>query len=448
MTEQVSPRESINDHQRPMAENLEEWQAYWQTQGQAWRSEPEIDKKRQKRLEQLRAIEPQIEQNIYPFVGEKLSRADVEWLLATHEQGRGPVDWSDEEQRARTGLDLRGSDLSGLNLQHLPLARLQAGIYWYDSEHSLTPEHMRIGSANMAGVDLRETHLEGASLGYVNLRLAVLFSTRLEEANLTEAYLQESALYSTHLENANLTGAHLEGSYLFRAQLSGANLQEAFFDPATDLAGAVLSEKKERFISLAGVHWGGVDLSVINWSQVGYVGDEEQARQAKNGDGTLKDAETRLQEYRAAARANRQVAVALRDQGMSEEAMPFSYRAQKLQRSVYWRQRQTGRYLFSLFLDALAGYGYKPTRCFIAYACVILAFAAAYYLLGPASHIQLSPIEAVIFSMISFHGRGFAPSLSVGIGSPIAIMTAVEALVGIIIELTLIATLTQRLFSR
>ncbi len=448
MTEQVSRHEVANDHPRPGIDDRVEWQAYWQAQGQPWRREPEIDKKRQKQLDRMRAIEPQIEQNVYPFAGEKLTRADVEWLLATHEQGRGPIDWSDVQQRQRKGPDLRGADLSGLNLRYLPLARLQAGIYWYDSEQSLTPEHMRLGAANMQGVDLREAHLEGASLGHVNLRLAVLYFAKLEEADLRDAYLQESPMYSTNLENANLIGAHLEGAYLFRAQLNGANLQEVFFDPSTDLRGAVLGEKKHRFISLAGVHWGEVDLSVINWSQVGYLGDEELARQPKNADGIMKDAETRLQEYRAAVRANRQVAVALREQGMNEEAMPFAYRAQTLQRSVYWRERQIGRYLFSLFLDALAGYGYKPTRCFIAYACVILAFATAYYLLGPASHIQLSLIEAVVFSMISFHGRGFAPSISVGISSSIAILTAVEALVGIIIELTLIATLTQRLFSR
>jgi uncharacterized protein YjbI with pentapeptide repeats len=448
MTDQVSRQESTSDHQRPEIDDYAGWQTYWQAQEQSWRREPEIDKKRQKQLERMRAIEPQIEQNIYPFAGERLTRADIEWLLATHEQGRGPISWNDVQQRDRKGLDLRGADLSGLNLRHLPLARLQAGIYWYDSEHSLTPEHIRLGSVNMEGVDLREAHLEGASLGHANLRLAVFYFARLEEANLREAHLQEAALYNANLENANLTGAHLEGVYLFRAHLSGANLQEAFFDPSADLIGAVLGEKKQRFILVAGTHWGGVDLSVINWSQVGYLGDEELARQPKNADGTTKDAQTRLQEYRAAVRANRQVAVALRDQGMNEEAIPFAYRAQKLQRSVYRQQRQSGRYLFSLFLDALAGYGYKPTRCFLAYACVILTFATAYYLLGPASSIQLTPIEAIVFSMISFHGRGFAPSISVGISSLIAILTAVEALVGIIIELTLIATLTQRLFSR
>ncbi len=448
MTEQVSRSNVANDHPRPTTENRADWQAYWQAQGQPWRSEPEIDEKRQMQLEQMRAIAPEVLENIYGFAREKLSRADVEWLLATHEQGRGPVDWSDMRQHERAGLDLRGADLRGISLRRLPLARLQAGVFWYDSQQSLTPEHMKIGAVNMEGVDLRDAHLEGASLGHVNLRRAVLYFARLDEANLREAYMQEAVLYNTHLENAELIGAHLEGVYLFHAQLSGANLQETFFDSATDLAGAVLGEKKQHFISLAGAHWGGADLSVINWSQVGYLGDEARARQPKKPDGTPKDAETRLQEYRAAVRANRQIAVTLREQGMSEEAIPFAYRAQRLQLNVHWQQKQIGRYLFSLFLDALAGYGYKPIRCFMAYACVILAFALTYFLLGPASHIQLTPLEAIVFSMISFHGRGFTPNISVSISSPIAVITAMEALVGIIIELTLIATLTQRLFSR
>jgi hypothetical protein len=60
----------------------------------------------------------------------KLSRADVEWLLATHEHGRGPIDWSDEGQREREGLDLRGADLSRVDLQNLPLARTIADVTW------------------------------------------------------------------------------------------------------------------------------------------------------------------------------------------------------------------------------------------------------------------------------------------------------------------------------
>ncbi len=81
----------------------------------------EVDAKRQQELRRCRAVIPDIEQGIYPFKGVKLSRADVEWLLATHENGRGPVDWSDERQRKREGLDLGGANLCHTDLSHVPL---------------------------------------------------------------------------------------------------------------------------------------------------------------------------------------------------------------------------------------------------------------------------------------------------------------------------------------
>ncbi len=105
--------------QYPPAHDHEAWCAYWKKQGQTWRIEPEIDEERQKYLASRRAISSDIEHGIYPFKGIKLDRADIEWLLATHENGRGPVDWSDESQRGREGLDVRGADLCQVNLSHL-----------------------------------------------------------------------------------------------------------------------------------------------------------------------------------------------------------------------------------------------------------------------------------------------------------------------------------------
>src|SRR5690242_16210568 len=114
--------------QRPSINNQEEWKAYWKQREQCWRTEPEIDAERQKYLAERRSILPDIKQGIYPFKGVRLSRADVEWLLATHESGSmlGPVDWCDESQRGREGLDLRGADLHEVDLRKLPLARLRA----------------------------------------------------------------------------------------------------------------------------------------------------------------------------------------------------------------------------------------------------------------------------------------------------------------------------------
>src|SRR5690242_16683077 len=100
-----------------------------------WRTEPEIDEQRQGYIAQRRAIIPDEERGIYPFRDERgsirLTRADVEWLLATHvgEEGlQGPVDWADPRQRTRLGVDFRGADLGGLNLNSLPLTNAILGL--------------------------------------------------------------------------------------------------------------------------------------------------------------------------------------------------------------------------------------------------------------------------------------------------------------------------------
>ncbi len=109
--------------QHPTNDDIEAWKAYWKAQGQSWRTEPEIDLARQKYLAERRSIKPDWKQGIFPFKDIKLNRSDVEWLLATHEDGHGPVDWNDDSQREREGLDLRGANLDQANLSDLPLAR-------------------------------------------------------------------------------------------------------------------------------------------------------------------------------------------------------------------------------------------------------------------------------------------------------------------------------------
>src|SRR5262249_34426049 len=107
-----------------------DWLAYWRTLGQPWRTEPEISPERHRVPAARRALQPDIMQGSYPFGGRELAltRADVEWLLVTHEEGCGPVNWADPAQRTREGLDLRGADLSGVDLHGLPLASLRGGL--------------------------------------------------------------------------------------------------------------------------------------------------------------------------------------------------------------------------------------------------------------------------------------------------------------------------------
>ncbi len=89
MSQQESKPASIP--QIPTTNDPETWREYWQLLKQPWHTEPEIDEERQISLAMRTSIKPDIKQGIYPFKDLKLSRADVEWLLATHEGGRGPA---------------------------------------------------------------------------------------------------------------------------------------------------------------------------------------------------------------------------------------------------------------------------------------------------------------------------------------------------------------------
>jgi uncharacterized protein YjbI with pentapeptide repeats len=422
--------------QRPHNVDKDEWENHWATvqpkewfeEWSYWRTEPEIDTKRQKYLAERRSITPNLEQGIYPFKDIKLNRADVEWLLATHESGGicGPVDWNDESQRERQGLDLRGADLCQADLHDLPLARLHGGLRrgkW----SQITPEH-RIAA---------ELHLTGANLS----------SARLEEAYLSRAHLENASLYKTHLERADLYRAHLEGAYLNRANLSGASLRYAFFDSASHFSEIIFMSKEFGSVSLADVHWSDMNLSAVNWAQVKTLGDEYEAHQSKKWDGRVKTKEQWPHSYQIAVRANRQLAIALQSQGLNEEAVRFAYRAQELERVVLRLQRNFGQYLFLVFLDLLTGYGYKPERSFVAYLIVITAFATAYFIIGHMVGPALSPLGSFVFSMTSFHGRGFFPG-GIGLDDPLTVLAALEAFVGLLIEVTFIATLTQRLFGK
>ena len=436
--------------QRPIGNDPAAWHAYWQAQGMTWRTEPDIDEARQVYLAARQAVKPDIEKGIYPFRDEngpiKLTRSDVEWLLATHEGGRGPVDWgwlskltSDERPRARKQLDLRGANLIDVNLRALPLTYIAGGLNASDW-NAAAPEQREFAAAHFEKANLFDAHLEAVTLYGTHFEGATLNQTRLERARLTDTHLEGASLFAAHLEGANLTETHLERANLIRATL----------DKTSHINRAVLTG-----VSLDQVTFDNVNLTVVNWNRVPVLGDELTAKKAKDKDGKRKDAATCRDQYAAAVRANRVLAVTLRGQGMNEDADRYAYRAQVLQRAVLRRQRKWGRAFGSWLLDRVSGYGYKPMRSVWAYVGVILAFAAAYFAITnfgitpflPTNSTPLVWYEALILSISSFHGRGQFPN-GLSLGDPVAIIASAEAIIGLLIEITFIATFTQRFFAR
>jgi uncharacterized protein YjbI with pentapeptide repeats len=462
--------------QRPTTDDPEEWRAYWGQQGQPWRTEPEIDKKRQHYLDERRKIIPGGRRGVFPFKSIKLNRADVEWLLATHGEGQGPINWKDEKQRGRTGIDLRGADLRGVDLSQLPMAGLLGGlrpgedalVYYSDlrewagemaavhlegadltradlTEASLRSAHLEKASllaAHLEGASFSSAHLEEGDLRGARLEISDLRGAHLEKANLSEALLEGADLRTAHLEGADLSNAHLEGVSLKSAHLEGADLRGAFMSTGTALNDVTLSNDQNSIVLLADVHWSDANVAVINWSALSILGDELLARQTKS-ERTKVNELYRTELYETALRAYRQLSLVLRNQGLNEDAARFAYRAQLMQRKVFWYQRKPGQYLFSLFLDLITGYGYRPLRGFITYVVAISVFALIYFLLGP----HLAWNEAIVISMTAFHGRGFFPE-QFQPDDPQALVAAIEAFVGLLIEVTFIATLTQRLFGK
>jgi uncharacterized protein YjbI with pentapeptide repeats len=337
---------------------------------------------------------------------------------------------------------LEGADLSNAHLERAVLrhAHLERAV---------------LSRVHLEGADLHAAYLEGDHLYLAHLEGADLSGARLEGASFSEAHLEGADFGETHLEGVDLSGARLEGANLARAYLEGADLRGAFFDDATRLMEATLFDKKKTVaITVADLHWRGANLAVVGLPPAHLLGDERTARNANRGYGRRKFRDERIANFQAAVRANRQLAVALENQGLNEDAGRFAYNAQLLQQQVFWRQRKFGAYLFSRLLDALAGYGYKPVRGLIAYALVIAAFAFSYSLatqgvltfgLPPSQFQPLQWYEALVLSISSFHGRGFFQPVQ-SLGDPVAILAAAEAITGLLIEISFIATFTQRFF--
>ncbi len=343
-------------------------------------------------------------------------------------------------------------------------------------------EGASIGSMRTAQVDFFESYFEGAGFGNARLQGARFVGARFHGAHLDHARLEGAVLDGAHLEGKELSAEELARLRAikpnFPAVLPPADLRGAVLNSETSLVGSIVGDEKCGGVFLADARLSDTNLAVVDWTYTRnrllrrrvepiQLGDVREAHKATNQQDKPKSAEDWITGYMTAVRANRQLATALRSQGLNEDADNFAYEAQRLQREVLRRQRRYGAFLWSSLLDLISGYGYKPLRSVGTYLFIILFFMFVYSLFGvvdascvvsgvasngtllatcsPAHTLTLR--EAFVFSSTSFHGRGFFPG-GLGLGSPITLVAAAEAVIGLLIEITFIATFTQRFFAR
>ena len=135
--------------------------------------------------------------------------------------------------------------------------------------------------------------------------------------------------------------------------------------------------------------------------------------------------------------------------GPHEIAVRFSIHTQSLEEQVLWWRGKLTDLGASIFLnrlaDLLAGYGYKPLRSIISYLAVICTFALLFAILGPAEGYHHTLWGWFVLSITSFHGRGLFPA-PLDLEQNIARLQALEAIIGLFVEVSLIAIYTRRFF--
>ncbi|GCE15962.1 pentapeptide repeat-containing protein [Tengunoibacter tsumagoiensis] len=332
------------------------------------------------------------------------------------------------------------------NQQHVDILKRGVDIWnkWRQDHPTIEPDlrQASLQHGKYRGINLRNAKLIKAHLASADLQGADLTNADLQDADLTATKLTYATLENTHLaraqlNKADLREARLEGANLSKANLQGADLRETLLDDRTKLDGAHLGGGGTSEISLVDIRWRNANIAVIDWQGLKMLGDEQRARQ----EGTQNA-------YKIALRANRQLALVLREQGLGEEADFFAYRAQVIRRAILkLRKRTFHQYLFSWFLNLLAGYGYKPIRSLIFYVISIFAFALAYFFFDFFTHQPKNFAIELLISLNNFHSHGLFLVQEIT-GSLPDVLGTLEGIVGLLIEASLIATFTQRYFGR
>lgn len=420
--------------------------------------------------------------------GANFSRADLSGASI------GPIELSDGEfseailERAdfcdaqlpranMSGARLSGADLGGTNLAGADLYTTTLDGTFFG--HAILTEanlcDARGDSVLMPGAVLTRAKVSGAELPHVSLRNAQLEKTGFDRSTLENGNLAGANARGASLQQANLNGADCAGVDFSDARLQDANLRQTdlrrvIFSVDTRLAGAT-------FVGalLHGIQWRGVDLSETDLRDMKRIGDEAKVKAAP-----LRE---KPELYRHAAEAYGSLSTALRQCGLARESVASHYRSvlmdqraskyefitrllflappatpQQEQRpapreSPIGFPRRVARFLTSpahflrwfgtMLLGAIAGYGDAPWRALISYVVVVTAFAAGYFAVSIPTNHPLGVIGSLVLSLTSFHGRGFN-SINVAIQSPVAEISALEAMMGAFIELLFVAAFTRR----
>lgn len=388
---------------------------------------------------------------------------------------------SDPDVGLLDGLDLRGADLVGADLRTALLdgADLRGADLTKARLESASLRRCNLQGAYLDGVAASASCFRRASMGQCYGRLATFTAADLRDVDFTEAVLRGSRFDAANLSGASLvrcklTRASFRSAHLFQTRLAGsrmlwvnfgpvgadqkvehnlekagwlgfitdesaahylqlaANLTQARFDAESELNDVVLWTDKTINPQIADVVWGDVNITVVRGWGV-KTGDETRAERGSDPD-----------LYDRASRTSRQLAVQLRGQGMNDASDFYGYRAKVCELKTFRLRHAYLRWSGSALLGGICGWGFRPSRTVVWYFTILLSFWAGYAL--TVSH--LSGFQDLVLSVSAFHGRGVFVSSLQSLSRPASALVIIEAIFGLLIEATFVATFAQRFLSR
>jgi uncharacterized protein YjbI with pentapeptide repeats len=180
-----------------------------------------------------------------------------------------PTNWTGNDEKK---LDLvKGAELAGADLRYADAAGAFLAKANFEPAGGISDT--RIEGANLGYSDLRQARLVRAHLNAARLVFAHLNGAHLNGAYLIGAYLGWAHLDHAELDGADLTGADLVGADLTGVDLGGAHLTKAKLTGAhlnnSKLGSADLSLARLNRADLTGAELSGAELSFANFKSQG-----------------------------------------------------------------------------------------------------------------------------------------------------------------------------------
>jgi uncharacterized protein YjbI with pentapeptide repeats len=365
----------------------------------------------------------------------RLTRQDVMDLI---EKNGGPE-----------GLDLRGRDLSGINLSKLDL-------------HGIVFGNVDIlGHSPNVDVVIQGADLHGAWFERSNLHKANFGRTNLRGAHFYHADLTEATLWAVNAEGADFRKANLTRVDLFSAVLQNCRCLEARFVEAnlylTDLSGTTFSSNAfERKIIQESEkdycdYFNRWYVAPVVAEKYSHYHLNERYVEAKEIYMNLKNAYLNSGRYEDASFAH------FKERQMERKSY-FPLRARKQDSfelpenckvlSITWwnfHLKYTAKWLQAILTEAVLGYGERPMRVVFWSFMIILVFPLLYWLsngvMNPAGRV-IYWIDYLYYSLAAFSTIGFpdlVPANNAG-----KFLTSLEALLGISVLALLMFALGNR----